>query len=190
MQHLVHVRLIVRTALALQHLAHVRLAVRASNHIDIPLVNPTHCQNRDIDLPTSTISYPQRSSSCTSTTRPTSATRNDRPAAYNDSTDISYPQRTSSCISTTRLTSATRNNRPTALLRLDQHQLLAPNVQLHLSTTRPTSATRIKHLAVPLRLDHTSVEKGKNFVFWFGAQFNSTLNQDDLSYSARTFISG
>ena len=29
----------------------------------------------------------------------------------------------------------------------------------------------------------------ENLVFWFGAQFNST-NQDDLSYSARTFISG
>ena len=90
MQHLVHVRLAVRTALALQHLAHVLLAVRANNHIDTPSVNPTHCQNRDIDLPAST------------------NTRNDRPAAFYDSTDISYPQRSSSCI-----------------LRLDRHQLPA-----------------------------------------------------------------
>ena len=63
MQHPVHVRLAVRTALAWQHLAHVRLAVRVSNHIEPP-VNPTHCQNWGIDLPTSTnISYPQLSPS-------------------------------------------------------------------------------------------------------------------------------
>ena len=90
---------LLRTTLALQHLAHVRLAVRASNQIDMPPVNLTYCQNRDIDL---------------STTRPISAARNDRPAASKDSTDLSlpasniqlylhdstyasYPRRTSSC---------------------------------------------------------------------------------------------
>ena len=127
MQHPVNVRLAVRTALALQHLGHVRLAVRASINIDPP-VNPTHCQNRDIDLPTSSnINYPQRTSRCTnlrldrhqlpatfvqmhqSTTRPTSATRNIRPAApIYDSINISYPKRSSCCI-----------------LRLDRHQLPA-----------------------------------------------------------------
>ena len=82
MQHPVHVRLAVRTAQALQQLAHVRLAVRASNHIDTPRLIQRTVKNWDIDLPTSTnISYPQWTSSCTSTTRPTSATRNNRPAA-------------------------------------------------------------------------------------------------------------
>ena len=115
---------LLRTALALQHLAHVRLAVRASNYIDVPPVNPTYCQNRDIDLPTTTdFSYPQRSSICIQrldrpqlpativqlhpTTRPTSATCNDRPASP-----------------TTRPTSATCNDRPAS------------------PTTQPTSVTR------------------------------------------------
>ena len=106
---------LLRTALALQQLAYVRLAVRASNQIDKPPVNPTYCQNRNIDLPTTTdLSYPQRSPSCIqrldrpqlpttivqlhSTTRPTSTSRNDRPAAFNDSTDLSFPQRSPSCI--------------------------------------------------------------------------------------------
>ena len=39
-------------------------------------------------------------------TRPTSATRNDRPAVFYDSTD-SYPHQTPSCVSTTRPTLAT-----------------------------------------------------------------------------------
>ena len=122
MQHPVHVRHAVRTALALQHLAYIRLAVRACNYIDAP---PVNCQNWDFDWPTTTnTSYPQRSSSCTSTIQPTPATCNDRPAAYNDSTDLSYPQRSSSCIQ-----------------RLDRHQLPAMIVQLHTSTTRPASAT-------------------------------------------------
>ena len=64
MQHPVHVRLAVRTALALQHLAHVRLAVRASNYIDTPQLT-----QRTIKTGTS-IHQP----------RPTSATRNNRPA--------------------------------------------------------------------------------------------------------------
>ena len=114
-------------------------------------VNPRYCQNRDIDLPITTdLSYPQRSSSCIQrldrpqlpptivqlhlTTRPASATRNDRPAAFNNSTDFSIPQRSSSCI-----------------IRLDRPQLSATFVQLH-STTQPT-ATCIKHLAVSPRLD-------------------------------------
>ena len=126
-----------------------------------------HCQNRDIDLPTSTnISYPPRTSSCTSTTRPTSATRNTRPATpIYDSINISYMKQSSSCTSTTRPTSATRNDRPAAHiydstnisyprrssscthLQLDQHQLPTTIHQLHTSTTRPTSATRNDRLA-------------------------------------------
>ena len=70
-----------------------------------------------------------------STTRPTSASRNDRPAAFNDSTDLSFPQRSSSCIQ-----------------RLDRPQLPATIDQPH-STTRPTSASRYVHLAVSPRLD-------------------------------------
>ena len=42
-----------------------------------------NCQDRDIDLPT---------------TRLTSASRYDHPAAFNDSTDLSCPQLSSSCI--------------------------------------------------------------------------------------------
>ena len=56
--------------------------------------------------------------------RPTSASRNDRPAAFDDSTDLSYPQRLSSYI-----------------LRLDRPQLPATIILLH-PTTRPTSASR------------------------------------------------
>ena len=181
----------------MQHPVHVRLAVRACNHIDTPRLIQRTVKNRDVDLPTSTnISYLQRSPSCThlrldqhqlpatiaqlhtSTTRPTSATCNDRPTAHiYDSTNISYQQRSPSCThlrldqhqlpatiaqlhtSTTRPTSATSNDRPAAHiydstnisyqqrspscthLRLDQHQLPATIAQLHTSTTRPTSAT-------------------------------------------------
>ena len=75
-KHPVHIWRAVWTALALQQLALVRLAIWASNYINVPPVNPTYSQNRDIDLPT---------------------TRNDRPAAFNDSTDLSYPQRSSTC---------------------------------------------------------------------------------------------
>ena len=67
--------------------------------------------------------------------RPTSATRNDHPVAFNDSTDLSYLQRSSSCIQL-----------------LDRPQLPATFIQPHTSTTQPT-ATRIKHLAVSPRLD-------------------------------------
>ena len=131
MQHPVHVRLAVRTALVLQHLAHVRLAVRASNHIDPP-VNPTHCQKTR-----TSIHQP----------RPTSATRNDRPAAnIYDSTNINYPQRSSSCTHLRRPTSATRNDRPAAHIYDDQHQLPATIVQLLLfDSTIPATDTNQRH---------------------------------------------
>ena len=111
----VHVRLTIRTALALQHLVHARLAVRASNHIDTsPPVNPTHCQNRDIDLPTSTnISFLQRTSSCIPTTRPTPATRNNRLPALLLLDQHQLPVTIIQLhLSTTRPTSATRDDRP------------------------------------------------------------------------------
>ena len=142
---------LLQTALALQQLAYVRLAARASNQIDTHPVNPTYCQNRDIVLPTTAdLSYPQRSSSriqqldrpqlpativqLHSTTRPISASCNDHPAAFYDSTVLSFLQRSSSCI-----------------LQLDRPQLPAMIIQLH-STTQPT-ATCIEHLAVSPRLD-------------------------------------
>ena len=146
---------LLRTALALQQLAYVRLAVRASNQID---PRPRLTQRT---VKTGTSIYQPR---------PTSATHNNRPAAFNDSTDLSFPQRSSSCIQTTRPASATRNDRPAAfndstdlrflqrssscILRLDQPQLPATIVQLH-STTQPT-ATCTKHLAVSPRLDQRS----------------------------------
>ena len=66
--------------------------------------------------------------------RLTSVFCNDRPAAFNDSTDLSFPQRSSSCIQ-----------------QLDRPQLPATIIQLH-PTTRPTSATSNDHLAASLRL--------------------------------------
>ena len=107
-----------------------------------PLVKPNALsKNQDIDLPTSTKHKLPATSSCTSTTRPTSAMHNNRPAApIYDSTNVSYPHRTSSC----------------TYLRLDQRQLPALNIQLHLSTTRPTSATRTEHSAAPI-YDSTNV---------------------------------
>ena len=90
----------------MQHPVHVRLVVQARNHIDTPPVNPTHCQTRtSIYQLIKNISNQQRTSSCTSTTPPTSATHNNRPAApIYDSTDISYP---SSCFSSTSTIPAT-----------------------------------------------------------------------------------
>ena len=55
--------------------------------------------------------------------RPTSATCNDRPAAFNDSTNLSFPQQSSRCIQ-----------------RLNRPQLPATMIQLH-PATRPTSAS-------------------------------------------------
>ena len=82
----------------------------------------------------------------TKTTRPTSASRYDRPAAFNDSTDLSCPQWPSSCIQ-----------------RFDWPQLSATAVWLHpttwptstyphqtsscISTTRPSPATLVECLA-------------------------------------------
>ena len=171
----------------MQQLAYVRLAVQASNQIDTPPVNPTYCQNRDIDLPTTTdLSYPQRSSSCIqwldrpqipasiiqlhSTTRPTSAFRYVRPAAFYDSTD-SYPHQTSSCIFTTQPTPTTLIEHPGAsydstdlsfpprssscILRLNR-QLPASNIQLYLhDSTYATYPHRIFSCAY-LWLDHAS----------------------------------
>ena len=94
--------------------------------------------------------------------RPTSATRNDRPAASNDSTDLSFPQRSSSCIqqldlpqllatitqlhSTTQPTSASCNDRPAAFY--DSTNSYPHQTSSCISTTRPTPATLIKHPAV------------------------------------------
>ena len=98
---------LLRTALALQQLAYVRLAVQASNQIDTPRLT-----QRTVKTGTSIYQ-----------TRPTSTSRYDRPAAFNDSTNLSCPQRSFSSIQ-----------------RLDQSQLPATIVQLH-STTRPTSTS-------------------------------------------------
>ena len=116
MQHPVHVRHAVRTAQVLQQLVHIRLAIRASNQID-----PPRLTQRTVKTGTS-IYQP----------RPTSATHNDRPAAFNDSTDLSYTQRSSNCTQ-----------------RLDRPQFPATIIQLH-PTTRPTSATSNDHLAAPI----------------------------------------
>ena len=95
--------------------------------IDPPPFNPTYCQNDRPQLPAMIIQLH-------STTRPTPASRNNRPAVSYDTTDLSFPQRLSSCIR-----------------RLDRPQLPATITQLHF-TTQPT-ATCIKHLAVSSRLD-------------------------------------
>ena len=72
--------------------------------------------------------------------RPTSATRNNSLAAFNDLTDLRFQQRSSSCIQ-----------------QLDRPQLPAMIIQLH-PTTRPTLATSNNHLAASLWLDHTSYQ--------------------------------
>ena len=175
MQHPVHVRRAVRTSLALQQLALVRLAVRARNQTDTLPVNPTYCQNRDIDLPASIdLSYLQRSSSCPSTTRMTPATCNDRPAAFNDSTDLSYLQRSSSCIQ-----------------RLDQPQLPTTIVQLQIyDSTIPatdiiyqaedtnTTTTNLTYALVNTRINcHLCYICYLAFVFFivFGCHYSHTL---------------
>ena len=113
-------------------------------------LNPTSCGCIRLtsrhDLPNTTdLSCPQGSPSCIqrldwpqlpvtivqlhSTTRPTSASRNDRSAAFNDSTDPRFPLRSSSCIQ-----------------QLDRPQYSATIIQLH-PTTRPTSYFRYVHPA-------------------------------------------
>ena len=103
--------------------------------------------------------------------RLTSATRNNRPAAFNNLTDLSFLQWLSSCTSTTQLTSATRNNCSAAfnnstdlsypqqssscILWLDRHQLHSTITQLHF-TTRLTSATSSDRPAASSRLNQTS----------------------------------
>ena len=94
-------------------------------------------------------------------TRPTSAPRNDRPAASYDSTDLSFPQRSTSCIqrldrpqlpatiiqlrSTTRPTSASRNDHPAAFY--DSTDWYPHQTSSCISTTRPTPAALIEHPA-------------------------------------------
>ena len=131
MQHPVYVRRAVRTALALQQLALVRLAVWASNQIDTPRLTQRTLKTE--------ISIYQ--------TRPTLATRYDRLAAFNDSTDLSFPQRLSSCIQ-----------------RLDRPQLPATMVQLH-STTRPTSAPRNGHYAASYDSTHIGYQQRSSSCF-------------------------
>ena len=113
---------LLRTALTLQQLAHVMTRCYGLATTTRPYQRnvktgtsiyqrPTDCPQRPsscIQRPTD-LSCPQRPSSCIqrpdqsqlpattiqlhSTTRPTSAARNDHPVAFNDSTDLSCPQR-------------------------------------------------------------------------------------------------
>ena len=115
-----------------------------------------------------TRSTPPRLTQCTVKTgtsiyqpRPTSATRNDRSAAFNDSTDLSFLQRLSSCIQqldwpqlpvtitqlhpTTQPTSASRYDRPAAFY--DSTDSYPYQTSSCISTTRPTPATLIEHPA-------------------------------------------
>ena len=106
----------------------------------------SHFQNRDIDLPTTTLQQCRIQSTYDSLLRTPLALQQlasnpidpppvnptycqNRDIDLPSTTDLSYPQRSSSCIQ-----------------RLDRPQLPATTVQLH-STTQPT-ATRIKHPAV------------------------------------------
>ena len=148
MQHPVHVRCVVRTALALQYLAHVRLAVRASNHIDTPRLIPCTAKNRDIDLPASTnVNYPHRTSNCTSTTRPTSATRNNRPAVL---LQLDRHQLPATIVqlhaSTIRPTSATRNDRPAAHIYYSTNIRYSQRLSSCFSSTSTIPATDTNQL--------------------------------------------
>ena len=93
--------------------------------------------------------------------RLTSASRNDRPAAFNDPTNLSFLLRSSSCIirldrpqlpativllhPTTRPTSASRYDRPAAFN--DSTDSYPHQTSSWISTTRPTPATLIEHPA-------------------------------------------
>ena len=114
--------LLLRTTLALQQLAYVRLAVRASNQIDTSLL-----AQRTVKTETS-IYQP----------RPISGTRNDHPAASNDSTDLSFPPQLSSCI-----------------FRLNR-QLSASNIQLYIHNSTYASYPHRTSSYAHLRLNHTS----------------------------------
>ena len=107
MQHSVHVTTSITTSPRNDSL------LRASNH-DSTI--PTKCQKRDIDLPmTDRPQLPAKTIQLHSTTRPTTAARN-------DSTDLNFTQQPSSCIK-----------------RLHRLRLSATTIQLH-PTTRPISA--------------------------------------------------
>ena len=137
---------LLRTVLALQQLAYVRLAVRASNEIDPPGLTQRTVKTGTL------ISQPW----------PTSASRNNRPAALQELDRHQLHVTIVQLHSTTRPTSVSCNDRPAAfnnstdfsiplrlsscILPLDRSQLPATIVQLH-STTQLTPATCIKHLA-------------------------------------------
>ena len=92
-----------RHASALQHLVHVRLVVRTSNHIDTSPVNLMYFKDLDINLTTSTnISYLHRTTSCISTTL-TNISYSHRASSCLSMTptNTSYSHRTFSCRSTT-----------------------------------------------------------------------------------------
>ena len=72
----------------------------------------------------------------TKTTWPTSAARNDHPAASNDSTDLSCPQQPSSCIQWPDRSQLTSIKHLAVYPRLDLRQLPSSNVQLRTTTTR------------------------------------------------------
>ena len=125
---------LLRTALALQHLAHVRLTVRASNQIDNPRLS-----QRTVETGIS-IYQP----------RPTPASHNDRPAAFDDSIDLSYSHQTSSCISTTRPTPATLIEHPAVHI----YDSTIPAIDItHLVEGSNTTATDFTHTFVNLTIN-------------------------------------
>ena len=132
---------LLRTVPATQYLVHVTdytsiattssrndSLLRASNH-DSTI--PTKCQNRDIDLPATDFSFPQRldwpqlpatTVQLHPTPRPISA----------------YQHQTSSCISTTRPTPATLVERPTANIynaTIPANDVTHPSWRLHTTAT-------------------------------------------------------
>ena len=109
------------TTLALQQLAYVRLAVWASNQIYPPPLTQHTVKTRTL----------------ISTPRPTSAARNDCPAAFNDSTNLSFLQQSSSCIQWLDRPQLTRIKHLAVSPRLDLRQLPASNIQLCAFTARP-----------------------------------------------------
>ena len=103
------------------------LATRSTS----PRLTQQYCQNRDIDLPTTTdLSSPQRSSS--------SILRLDRPQL-----SATFVQ-----LHSTTQPTATRIKHLAVYPRLDLHQLPSSNTQLHTSSTRPyqlsTSPIKLK----------------------------------------------
>ena len=124
---------LLRTALALQQLAYVDSLYQT----DMPLVNPTNCQNWVIDLPT---------------TRPTSASYYDRPAAFNDLTDLSCMQRSSSCIQRLDRPQLTHIKHLSVSPRLDLRQLPSTTTWPYQLSTWPILA---EDLIQPLQTLHT-----------------------------------